>query len=113
MSQPILNTVLGAANFGETADTPTIKDPAAVQQLLDVWKRNGFSQVDTSRQYGTSEEMLGSLNYQEQGILVDTKILSFFPQAHSANNIRASIKKSLEGLKVEKVRFSFLFLLLL
>ena len=108
MSQPLLNTVLGAASFGSWGDIPTIQDPADVQKFLDFFKQNGFNQLDTARIYGTSEAILGSLDVEKQEIIVDTKVESFSPGAHSPDNLRASVKKSLEDLKVKKVHILYL-----
>jgi len=107
----LLNTILGTATFGDWGSgLATIKDPAVCQEFFDCCKKSGINQLDSARTYGkgSCEELIASLKYEEQGFLVDTKILSFFPGAHVPEKITDSIRKSLDALKTKKVNIMYL-----
>eukprot|EP01118_Nematostelium_gracile_P007293 TRINITY_DN2360_c0_g3_i5.p1 TRINITY_DN2360_c0_g3~~TRINITY_DN2360_c0_g3_i5.p1 ORF type:complete len:318 (-),score=78.12 TRINITY_DN2360_c0_g3_i5:15-968(-) len=103
----LLNTVLGTANFGkwDGVFTPPKGTP---QEYLDLFKKSGFTDIDTARVYGTSEQTLGELGVEKQGFRVDTKVMSFYPGAHKANALKESVQESLKALETNKVHIMYL-----
>ncbi|KAJ7917134.1 Aldo/keto reductase [Mycena leptocephala] len=83
----------GAMSFGapgsEGARVDNVKDLEAVMDLL--------------LKHGHRETMLGKINWQEKGILMETKILPFYPilpdvtAAHSPEGLRESLMMSLKA----------------
>ncbi|KAJ7878697.1 NADP-dependent oxidoreductase domain-containing protein [Mycena leptocephala] len=79
-TKPISNigVVFGAMLIGTPGRMEGLRvtTPEATAELLDVFQKHGHSEVDTARMYvgGTSEEMLGSVGWQERGIKMDTKL---------------------------------------
>jgi len=73
-----LNIVMGAATFGEIEKGARIADPKVVDQILDVFVAHGHSEIDNSRQYcaGTSEEMIGKIDWKSKGLRLGTKLLA-------------------------------------
>jgi aflatoxin B1 aldehyde reductase len=67
----------GAMTFGapgkEGARVHDLKD---VEAILDVFLQHGHREIDSARTYcgGTSEEYLGQINWQEKGLLIETKL---------------------------------------
>ena len=105
MSQ--INTVFGCGNFGEvTGMISTIQGNP--QDYLDILKRNGIKYLDTARAYGTSEKVISQLKAEEQGFIIDTKIISFGPGYHTEDKLKESFKKSLEELGTKKVHILYL-----
>lgn len=87
-----------------------------------MFQKHGHNEVDTARAYGvgSSEEMLGELEWQKRGIIMDTK---YFPTANFAaspamgwttdghldeKNLRENIEKSLKALKTDQVDLFYL-----
>lgn len=103
--------VFGAANFGFASYgmSNMISDTNVLQEYLDFLKKNGIDQIDTARRYGngTSEEMLGLVNTANQGFILDSKVQSTTIGSHSRDKMRESVHKSLEMLKVKKVRLFY------
>ncbi|KAF7351358.1 Aldo/keto reductase [Mycena sanguinolenta] len=89
-------------------------------QLLDVFQKHGYSEVNTARMYAnaTNEKMLGSVGWQKRGLKVSTKImptkgrnltwLTSDVLSHSPADIRAGSKFSLDALKTDKVDIYYL-----
>ncbi|KAJ7916808.1 Aldo/keto reductase [Mycena leptocephala] len=112
-----LNVVMGAMSFGapgsEGARVDNVKDLEAVMDLL---LKHGHREIDTARIYarGTSETMLGKINWQEKGILMETKILPFYPilpdvtAAHSPVGLRESLMMSLKALDTKQLEIWYL-----
>lgn len=50
-----------------------LRDVAAI---LDVFQAHGHYELDTARTYaqGTSEQMLGELDWKKRGLVMDTKL---------------------------------------
>ena len=106
MSTQTLNTVLGAANFG---DGPINKIQGQPQEYVDLLKKYGFKDLDTAKAYGDSEHLIGLLNPDEQGLVIDTKVRwSLEPGAHAPESIKESIKTSLQELKVKQIHILYL-----
>lgn len=98
----------------EQARTHNLDDAKAI---LDVFQKHGHKEIDTARYYGagSSEEYLGQLNWQERGIIMDTK---FFPTkgkgmpgeelSHEPEDLRKHLLKSLDALKTNHVNMWYL-----
>jgi len=109
-----VSVVLGTASFfseggGSTTGTGT-GYRVVIQQIIDDFKAHGHNELDTARIYGsgTSEVILAELDWQKQGLVVDTKIRSFIPGIHAPEKIHASVQESLDALKTDKVRILYL-----
>lgn len=50
-------------------------DLETASAILDVFQKHGHNEIDTARAYGegSSETMLGDLEWQKRGIVMDTK----------------------------------------
>jgi aflatoxin B1 aldehyde reductase len=88
-----------------------LKDAAA---MLDVFQKYGHKEVDTARVYGqgSSEEYLGQLNWQERGVVMDTKLYPgslYGPKiSHSADDLRTYLLVSLKALNAKKIDIWYL-----
>ena len=95
-----------------------VHDKENASKILDCFQSHGHKEVDTARLYGNGscEEMLGSLSWQERGLIIDTKL---YPNAggavavndtytHSPEDIRRGLGNSLKALKTEKVDMFYL-----
>jgi len=87
-----------------------LNDRAAIQQILDEFKRHGHNEIDTARVYGssTTESILSELRCEEQGFLIHTKINPFFPFALNTTNLTKSLAQSLSALQTTKVHVLYL-----
>ena len=116
-----VNVVFGAMTFGHAGgEQSRVHDLQTAGAILDVFQKHGHNEIDTARAYGegTSESMLGELDWQKRGLVMDTK---YFPTAgkplpeswdrtlrHTPDMLRANLAKSLEALKAEKVDMWYL-----
>jgi len=116
-----VNVVFGAMTIGKAgAEQARVHDLKTAGQILDVFQKHGHSEVDTARAYGngTSETMLGELEWQKRGIVMDTK---YFPTAgkpvpqdwddtlrHTPEMLRENLMKSLEALNTDKIDMWYL-----
>jgi len=116
-----VNVVFGAMTFGHAGgEQSRVHDLQTAGAILDVFQKHGHNEIDTARAYGegTSESMLGELDWQKRGLVMDTK---YFPTAgkplpeswdrtlrHTPDMLRANLVKSLEALKAEKVDMWYL-----
>lgn len=109
--------------FGKPgAEQSRVHDIETAKDILDVFQKHGHNEVDTARAYGvgSSEEMLGDLEWQKRGIVMDTK---YFPTANFAHSpamgwsvdghldekgLRENIEKSLKALKTDQVDLFYL-----
>jgi len=107
-----IKILYGAGNIGTgtTGGAQCLGDKQIIQSLLDSFKKHGHNQIDSARLYGqgTSEQLLGELNYAEQGFVLDTKINSFYAGAHKRENFNSSLQQSLTALKTNKVNLLYL-----
>jgi len=108
MAKSAVDVVFGVASFGYEA--PACTDKAALQSILDEFKKHGHNELDNARVYGngTSETFLGDIKYAEQGLILDTKVTSFAPGAHTPEKIAESVAQSLQQLKAKKVNILYL-----
>ncbi|KAJ7792315.1 Aldo/keto reductase [Mycena olivaceomarginata] len=130
-----VNVVLGTMSFGdpgsEGARVENVKD---VEAALDSLLKHGHCEVRTLTRYlesfsaqrncrsirpvstrgGTSETILGKVNWQEKGISVSTKILPLYSHlpdvtaAHSPEGLRKIIVESLKALNTDKLDIWYL-----
>lgn len=71
-----VNVVFGAMTFGkEGAEQSRVHDLKTASAILDVFQKHGHNEIDTARAYGegSSETMLGDIDYPKRGIIMDTK----------------------------------------
>lgn len=121
MASKSLTLILGAMTFGkEGAEQSRVHDLKTAGDILDVFQKHGHSEVDTARAYGegSSETMLGDLDWQKRGIVMETK---YYPTAgkdspaawdkslkHDPEGLRVNLKKSLDALKTDKIDMWYL-----
>ncbi|KAH8799778.1 NADP-dependent oxidoreductase domain-containing protein [Xylogone sp. PMI_703] len=122
-SKSELKVIFGAMTFGregvEQARITKLEDCA---QVLDVFKKYGHNEIDTARIYGdgSCEELLGQLNLQDRGLIVDTKLspIKRFPAfasaftiptyTHEPHDLKPGVLDSLKALKTDKVDLWYL-----
>jgi len=110
--------VFGAMSFGAKgmlqSRVHNLEDAGA---LLDVFQKYGHKRVDTARLYseGTSEQMLGELNWQQRGLIMDTKLFPTVGRvptglqiSHGPEDLRTQLLESLKTLKTDKIDTWFL-----
>ncbi|EMC95952.1 hypothetical protein BAUCODRAFT_148802 [Baudoinia panamericana UAMH 10762] len=115
-----LKVVLGTMTIAKK-DTlyDRISSPSEAAQLLDLCAQHHVSELDTARVYGwgTSEEMLGELRYEERGFSVSTKLFPSkgFPgikphmvYTHRPEDLRKGLMDSLKALGAKKVDIFYL-----
>ena len=116
-----VDVVFGAMTFGKPGvEQSRVHDIETARGILDVFQKHGHSEIDTARAYGegSSEEMLGDLEWQKRGIVMDTK---YYPTAgrggpagwdqalrHTPEGLRENLEKSLKALKADKVDMWYL-----
>ncbi|KAJ7124547.1 Aldo/keto reductase [Mycena epipterygia] len=108
-----LNIVMGAMTFGAPgtngARVTELKD---VEAILDVFLKHGHREIDTAIAYcgGTSEEYLGKINWQEKGILMETKLYPhpMMKTSHSPEDLRKFLMVQLKSLNTDKLEMWYL-----
>ena len=112
-----VNIVFGAMTIGNGPEQSRVSDLSEAKQILDIFQSFGHNEVDTSRYYGSgsSEEYLGKLNWQERGIIMDTK---FYPTVGrnmdkenwtlKPEHIRENVQLSLTALNAKKIDMWYL-----
>ncbi|OAX41301.1 Aldo/keto reductase [Rhizopogon vinicolor AM-OR11-026] len=116
-----LKIVMGAMTFGiEGAEGARVHELKDVETILDIFQSHGHNEIDTARIYafGTSEEYLGKLNWQNRGLIMDTK---HYPHStmgravkegelcdHSPEGLRQNLMISLKALNTDKVDMWYL-----
>ncbi|QRV86684.1 aldo/keto reductase family protein [Ceratobasidium sp. AG-Ba] len=111
VSKSNLNVVMGAMTFGKPGtDGARVQDVESVGKILNTFKSFGHREVDTARVYtkGTSEELLGEVEWQKRGLVVETKLYPSGPIKHTPEGIREHLDKSLVALKATKVELFYL-----
>ena len=93
----------------EAARVHTVEDCSSV---LDVLQKHGHNEIDTARVYGASEELLGQLNLQGRGIILDTKLnprkFGPKPYSHKPDDLKRGLGDSLQALQADKVDLWYL-----
>ncbi|KAJ3796212.1 Aldo/keto reductase [Lentinula aff. detonsa] len=110
-TQPVqksqLNVVMGAMTFGKEgtmgARVHNVKD---VEAILDVFVAHGHTEVDTSRTYagGTSEELLGQIDWKTKGLKWETKLV---PIHHDTPNLPAPMRAFMRLLSEEDISHTY------
>jgi len=107
-----VSVVLGTGCFGyrDGSGIGVTGDKAVVQSLIDLFKSHGHNEIDNARVYGdgTSETVLADIEWQKQGLILDTKIRSNPAGAHTPEKIAESVEESLRELKTNKVHILYL-----
>lgn len=82
--------------------------------LLDVFQEHGHNEIDTARLYGfgSTEEYLTQLKWQERGLVVGTKLspkkIGPKPYSHKAEDLKRGILASLQALQTDKLDLFYL-----
>jgi len=110
-----LNIVMGAMTFGAPGtDGARVHDVKDIEAILDVFLKHGHRELDTARVYswGTCEEYLGKINWQEKGILMETKLYPAPGQkitgTHSPEDLRKFLMMSLKALNTDQIEMWYL-----
>jgi aflatoxin B1 aldehyde reductase len=82
-------------------------------KILDIFQKHGHNEVDSARVYGngSTEEILGELDWQKRGLIMDTKL---YPNAgrpmveqeqytRKPEDVRKGLMQSLQALKCTKI----------
>ncbi|KAK1148372.1 hypothetical protein N8T08_010183 [Aspergillus melleus] len=111
-----LRVVFGAMTFGKP-DTlgARVHDTQDAAEILDVFQRHGYNEVDTARIYGagSSEEILAEVEWQKRGLVMATKL---YPSTaavvesytHQPDDLRRGLVKSLSALKADRIDLFYL-----
>ncbi|VDB87118.1 unnamed protein product [Peniophora sp. CBMAI 1063] len=108
-----LNVIMGAMTFGyEGTDGGRLHTPEAVSEVLDVFQKHGHKEVDSARFYcnGSSEELLGKIDYKARGLLYETKLYPA-PQikvSHSPADLRQHLDISLKAMNTDCLEMWYL-----
>ncbi|KAF9870699.1 putative aldo/keto reductase [Colletotrichum karsti] len=109
-----IKLVLGAANIGDAEIDPMVRfdTPDQVNAFLNAFSNRGYNQLDTSRMYsphapGTSEPRIGAVAAGDR-FVIDTKVTSIEPGAHTKDKILEEIDISLEALKIDQINVEYL-----
>ena|SRR5271154_6133984 len=87
-----------------------VHDYKAVGDILDLFKRFGYDELDTARGYCSEQEeaFITKVGWKERGFKLATKCYPSAPGGHNAENLRAAVEKSLSELKTDKVDLYYL-----
>ncbi|KAE9389376.1 Aldo/keto reductase [Gymnopus androsaceus JB14] len=99
-----LNVVMGAMTFGKEGTMGArVHDLKDVEAILDVFVAHGHTEIDTSRTYsgGTSEEMIGQIDWKSKGLKLETKLISL-------HDMKKNILRSLKALNTESLEMWYL-----
>ena len=100
--------VLGTGSIGASSDAQAhFTNLEEAQAFLDLFRKYGHVDLDTARSYspgapGTSEQILGQTDCKQWAI-IDTKVKSGTPNAHTKELVAENIQQSLNALKVDRV----------
>lgn len=116
-----VNVVFGAMTFGkEGSEQARVHDLETAGKILDIFQAHGHNEIDTARAYceGTTETMLGDLEWQKRGLVMETK---YYPTAgksipsswnnnlrHTPEDLRENLMTSLKELKTDKIDMWYL-----
>ncbi|TCD62545.1 hypothetical protein EIP91_006750 [Steccherinum ochraceum] len=118
-----LNVVFGAMTFGrEGNEGIRVSDLETASAILDVFQKHGHSEIDTARSYGggTSETLLGELEWQKRGLKMETKLYANAAApgytlygdpariSHSPEDLRKHLEISLKELKTDCLEIWYL-----
>ncbi|KAG9315616.1 NADP-dependent oxidoreductase domain-containing protein [Chiua virens] len=105
---PRIKLVLGAAQFGRDAyplgaKVNTVED---AQNLVNLYVSYGHDKLDSSRIYGTSEEIIGELDLKR--CTVDTKVHPMVAGGLEAEKVKESLVASVKALGRVKIQTLYL-----
>ncbi|EIW65256.1 Aldo/keto reductase [Trametes versicolor FP-101664 SS1] len=117
-----LNIVMGAMTFGEKGkEGARVHDLEGIKAILDVFQSHGHYEIDTAKTYsqGTSEELLGKINWKERGLAMDTKLypnagdprwaaLGIETVSHSPEDLRKFLDRQLKTLNTDSLDMWYL-----
>ena len=98
--------VFGTASFGTGTSQAKFSTPDLASPVLSLLRSRGVTHIDTARAYpvgspGTSEALLGTLGVPKWATL-STKVTSWAPGSHKAENIVKSVDASLKTLGLDQ-----------
>ncbi|OTA95547.1 hypothetical protein M434DRAFT_195656 [Hypoxylon sp. CO27-5] len=109
-----LTVVLGVSSIGDKSLDPIARfdTPDEVNGFLNTFAARGYNQLDTARTYsphapGSSEKRLGIVAAGDR-FLIDTKVASHEPEAHTKEKVLKNIDLSLEALKIKQINIEYL-----
>jgi aflatoxin B1 aldehyde reductase len=87
-----------------------IYDVKTVADILDLFKRHGYDELDTARGYcnGQEEAFITQVGWKQRGLKIATKCYPSNSGGHSEKELRAAVEKSLSELKTEKIDLYYL-----
>ncbi|KAI9350866.1 Aldo/keto reductase [Obelidium mucronatum] len=87
-----------------------IQDRKVIQEILDIFKSHGHTELDTARMYceGNTEQVLQELGVFSQGFQVHTKAYPFQLGDHEPTKLKAMFRASLNALGVQSVPVFYL-----
>lgn len=105
--------ILGLMTFGppgsesKGARITTLDD---YNKNLDYFQKQGYNELDTARTYiaGDQEAFTREAKWKDRGFTLATKCYPVQPGAHSPENLRASLEKSLKELGTDSVDIFYL-----
>ncbi|THU83277.1 Aldo/keto reductase [Dendrothele bispora CBS 962.96] len=92
-----INVVLGGMIFGQKGKYAVrVHDIEEVERIIDIFRAHGHTEIDNSRFYGegTSEGMIGQINWREKGLKLSTKL-------HNYHDMKKNILVSLKELNTD------------
>lgn len=107
---PHLSSFLGA-------EQARVHDLADCAKILDVFQSHGHNEIDTARVYGggSSEEYLGQLQWQQRGLVLDTKLSprrrlqpGVKTYTHKKDDLQPALLESLDALQSDHVDMWYL-----
>ncbi|KAJ3782044.1 Aldo/keto reductase [Lentinula aff. detonsa] len=112
-----LNVVMGAMTFGkEGTNGARVHDVKDVEAILDEFLKHGHTEIDSARVYagGTSEELLGQIDWRSKGLKLETKLVARHDQPnseeiyHTYQDMKKHLLKSLKALNTEQLEMWYL-----
>ncbi|KAF2484020.1 NADP-dependent oxidoreductase domain-containing protein [Neohortaea acidophila] len=101
--------ILGCMTFGPK-EGARITSLDTYNQALDFFQGQGYSEIDTARNYndGAQEGFTREANWQSRGLTCATKCYPNEPGNHSPDQLEASLEKSLKELGTDCVDIFYL-----
>lgn len=99
------------------AEQARVHDLADCAKILDVFQSHGHNEIDTARVYGggSSEEYLGQLQWQQRGLILDTKLSprsrltpGVKTYTHKKDDLQPALLESLDALQSDHVDMWYL-----
>ncbi|KAJ3931113.1 MAG: Aldo/keto reductase [Lentinula lateritia] len=119
-----LNIVMGAMTFGkEGTNGARVHNVKDVEAILDEFLKHGHTEIDTARVYcaGTSEEILGQIDWKAKGLKLETKLVARHPDPNAAPNqtpveeiyhtyedLKKHLLRSMKALNTEQLEMWYL-----